>query len=36
MIVAAFPLLILAAHCLDKAAEARKRIKAISYHEQNK
>lgn len=30
--VAAFPLLIFAAHCLDKAARAERSIKAISYH----
>ncbi len=36
LVAAAFPLLILAAHCLDKAAEVAKRIKAISYRERNK
>src|ERR1044072_552757 len=36
LVVAAAPLLIPAAHCLDKAAQTGKSIKAISYHEQNK
>jgi hypothetical protein len=31
----AFPLLIFAAHCLDKAAAAERAIKAISYRERN-
>lgn len=36
LVAAAFPLLILAAHCLDKTADVEKCIKAISYHRQNK
>jgi hypothetical protein len=35
MVVAAFPLLIFAAHSLDKAAAAERAIKAISYRERS-
>jgi hypothetical protein len=35
LMAAAFPLLIFAAHCLDKAAAAERAIKAISYRERN-
>jgi hypothetical protein len=34
MLVLAFPLFILAAHCLDKAAEAKKAIHSLIYKEQ--
>lgn len=36
LITVAFPLLVLAAHCLDKAADTKRAIKRISYKEKNK
>lgn len=36
LIAAAFPLMALAAHCLDKAADTKRAIKAISYSEKTK